>query len=143
MYLSENLPQRNRAGLVRGRVRESLRLSNRVSHQPKTLTYIRYVYTDTRNLLTESDLLTALQTMRSERSDGVILWGSSNDLNSRYDLFFFFCLICLIFFVSSLRSKCADFSYYLENTLGPVVQSFMPRYAVGDIQMNDSVLSLV
>lgn len=83
VYLSEKLPQRSRAGLVRGRVRESLRLSNRVSHQPKTLTYIRYVYTDTRRPLTESDLLTALQTMRSERSDGVILWGSSNDLNSR------------------------------------------------------------
>lgn len=83
VYLSEKLPQRSRAGLVRGRVRESLRLSKRVSHQPKTLTYIRYVYTDTRRVLTESDLLTALQTMRSERSDGVVLWGSSNDLNSR------------------------------------------------------------
>lgn len=75
----------NRLGLVEGRVRESFEMAKHVSsyHQPSILTYIRYAYTDTRNLLSEIDIYRSLEVMKSQKSNGAVLWGSSTDLNSK------------------------------------------------------------
>lgn len=72
-------------GLVKGRVRESFEMAKLVSsfQQPSILTYIRYAYTDTRNLLSEIDLNRSLKAMKSQKSNGAVLWGSSTDLNSK------------------------------------------------------------
>lgn len=85
VYLNEKLNPENRIGLVKGRVRESFEMAKLVSNfnQPSILTYIRYAYTDTRNLLSEMDLYKSLEAMKSQNSNGAVLWGSSTDLNSR------------------------------------------------------------
>lgn len=75
----------NRIGLVEGRVRESFEMAKYVSKYQQTyiLTYIRYAYTDTRNHLSEIDLYRSLEAMKSQQSNGAILWGSSSDLNTK------------------------------------------------------------
>lgn len=35
------------------------------------------------------------------------------------------------------RKKCVQFYEYLENTLGPVVSSFHPRFSVEEIKLSD------
>lgn len=86
VYLSEKLSQDKRSTMVRGRVREAKRVSNSVQgpNKPKILTYIRWVYTDTLKSLSEGDLLDALNAMQAEGSEGVVLWGSSFDLDTKF-----------------------------------------------------------
>lgn len=113
VYLRQKLSPSEREQLVRGRVREAVRVAQRtIGSKPrrKVLTYLRYVFTDTVKYLSESDWISALAAMKSTGSDGIILWGSSFDLNS--------------------RQKCSDFKTYLETTLGPVLSNLRPRSTV-------------
>ena len=43
--------------LVRGRVKEAVRVAKNVRQAPPVLTYIRYVYTDTLKFLTEVSII--------------------------------------------------------------------------------------
>ncbi len=52
MYLNEKLSENKRPNLVRGRVAEAVRMSKRVGGR-EVYVYIRYVYTDTKKLLSE------------------------------------------------------------------------------------------
>uniref|UniRef100_A0A182P9A8 Hyaluronidase n=1 Tax=Anopheles epiroticus TaxID=199890 RepID=A0A182P9A8_9DIPT len=99
VYLREKLSPSEREQLIRGRVREAVRVAQRSKPRRKVLTYLRYVYTDSIQYLTEST-----------GSDGIILWGSSFDLNT--------------------RQKCTSFKAYLDSTLGPVLSTLQPRYVV-------------
>ncbi|XP_052902328.1 hyaluronidase Tab y 2.0101-like [Anopheles moucheti] len=116
VYLRQKLSSSEREQLIRGRVREAVRVAQRtIGSKPrrKVLTYLRYVYTDTIQYLTESDWINALAAMKSTGSDGIILWGSSFDLNT--------------------RQKCTSFKAYLDSTLGPVLSSLQPRYVVENL----------
>ncbi|KXJ73024.1 hypothetical protein RP20_CCG016731 [Aedes albopictus] len=55
VYLREKLGAGDRIKLIRGRVKEAVRMARRANVQPKprVLTYIRYVYTDSIKYLTE------------------------------------------------------------------------------------------
>ncbi|XP_058054807.1 hyaluronidase Tab y 2.0101-like [Anopheles bellator] len=112
VYLREKLTPKERQMLIRGRVRESVRVGKRTSdHRArKVITYLRYVYIDSLKLLTESDWINAIEAMKSAGSQGIILWGSSFDLNS--------------------KQKCIDFKAYMDNTLGPILSSLQPSYTV-------------
>lgn len=83
VYMSEQMPVSYRVPMVKGRVAEAKKMSDSVDDGRKIYTYIRYCYTDTLNYLEESILIRAIKEMINEGSEGVILWGSSNDLNSR------------------------------------------------------------
>uniref|UniRef100_A0A182FPP5 Hyaluronidase n=1 Tax=Anopheles albimanus TaxID=7167 RepID=A0A182FPP5_ANOAL len=116
VYLRESLSPGEREQLIRGRVREAVRVAQRTigaKARRKVLTYLRYVYTDTIQYLTESDWINALAAMKSTGSDGIVLWGSSFDLNT--------------------RQECVNFKAYLESTLGPVLSSLQPRYMVENL----------
>nr|XP_040236476.2 hyaluronidase Tab y 2.0101-like [Anopheles coluzzii]XP_040236477.2 hyaluronidase Tab y 2.0101-like [Anopheles coluzzii]XP_040236478.2 hyaluronidase Tab y 2.0101-like [Anopheles coluzzii]XP_040236480.2 hyaluronidase Tab y 2.0101-like [Anopheles coluzzii]XP_040236481.2 hyaluronidase Tab y 2.0101-like [Anopheles coluzzii]XP_040236482.2 hyaluronidase Tab y 2.0101-like [Anopheles coluzzii]XP_040236483.2 hyaluronidase Tab y 2.0101-like [Anopheles coluzzii]XP_040236484.2 hyaluronidase Tab y 2.01 len=113
VYLREKLSPSEREQLIRGRVREAVRVAQRSKPRRKVLTYLRYVYTDSIQYLTESDWINALAAMKSTGSDGIILWGSSFDLNT--------------------RQKCSSFKAYLDSTLGPVLSTLQPRYIVKNI----------
>ncbi|XP_055620483.1 hyaluronidase-like isoform X2 [Toxorhynchites rutilus septentrionalis] len=121
VYLREKLSPGDRIKLVRGRVKEATRVAQRTKGQqkPRVLTYIRYVYTDSIKYLTESDWINALNAMKQFGSSGVILWGSSYDLNS--------------------RQKCIDFKTYLDSTLGPILHSLQQRYYVKGLRMADDL----
>ncbi|XP_049540426.1 hyaluronidase Tab y 2.0101-like [Anopheles darlingi] len=116
VYLRESLSPIEREQLIRGRVREAVRVAQRTigaTAKRKVLTYLRYVYTDTIQYLTESDWINALAAMKSTGSDGIVLWGSSFDLNT--------------------RQECVNFKAYLDSTLGPVLSSLQPRYMVENL----------
>uniref|UniRef100_A0A182KDZ7 Hyaluronidase n=1 Tax=Anopheles christyi TaxID=43041 RepID=A0A182KDZ7_9DIPT len=53
VYLREKLSSSEREQLIRGRVREAVRVAHRTKPKRKVLTYLRYVYTDTIQYLTE------------------------------------------------------------------------------------------
>ncbi|XP_062561105.1 hyaluronidase Tab y 2.0101-like [Armigeres subalbatus] len=112
VYLREKLGAGDRVKLIRGRVKEAIRVARRANAQPKprVLTYIRYVYTDSIKYLTEPDWINAFNAMKQFGSDGVILWGSSYDLNN--------------------KEKCLNFKSYMDTTLGPILQSLRQRYVV-------------
>ncbi|GAB0093057.1 Hyaluronidase [Sergentomyia squamirostris] len=115
VYLSESMAPNMRKSIVKGRVGEANRMARATHHRPRpqVLTYIRYVYTDTLNFLSQADLYDTFSVMEQKKSDG-ILWGSSFDLNS--------------------QTKCQQFRAYLEDQLGPILRLFTkPKYSVQGI----------
>lgn len=84
VYMSEEMPVNYRVPMVKGRVAEAKKMSAYARPgSGQIYTYIRYCYTDTRKDLEESILIQAIHEMIVEGSEGVILWGSSNDLNNK------------------------------------------------------------
>lgn len=107
MYMTEQIQPNDRVRMVRGRVKESIRLARRSSNpqKPKVIAYFRYVFTDTKKYLNEvsltfiflkcfdknfflniclqKDTYEALNMVKSIGGDGVVLWGSSFDLNTK------------------------------------------------------------
>lgn len=84
--MTEQMPPNVRTAMIRGRIRESIRLAwrSRNPDQKKVLAYHRYLFSDTRNLLNERETFDALNTIKASGANGVVLWGSSFDLNSRF-----------------------------------------------------------
>ncbi|XP_055378214.1 hyaluronidase Tab y 2.0101-like isoform X2 [Condylostylus longicornis] len=113
VYLNEDIPKSSRLPLVRGRVKEATRLANKFEDavsKPLIYVYHRYVYTDSFEFLPELETFEMFSTIKSLNADGVILWGSSNDLNS--------------------RMKCEKFIEYLKETLGPITSSLEGSFIV-------------
>lgn len=86
IYMSEQMNPNDRVKMVRGRLRESMRLSkrSRSAEKPKVIAYFRYVFTDTKRFIGQKDTYDAIQTVKNAGGDGVVLWGSSFDLNTKY-----------------------------------------------------------
>lgn len=85
VYITESMPASNRIPMVRGRVKEGLRVARQVfkKTKPKVFVYHRYVFTDTLNYIDERETFNILHEIKTVGADGVILWGSSYDLNSK------------------------------------------------------------
>lgn len=81
VYLQEKLTPAGRKNLVTGRVVEAKRMSRTVGNLP-VYVYIRYVYTDSLNLLSENDMINVFSIAKNRGAKGIILWGSSGDLKS-------------------------------------------------------------
>ncbi|KAJ6620944.1 Hyaluronidase Tab, partial [Pseudolycoriella hygida] len=115
VYMSENIPPKNRPSMVRGRVKESMRLSRNVkrSVKPSVIVYHRYKFTDSLNYLSEADNVGAIKAMKATGAEGVILWGAWNDINT--------------------KEKCIEFYDYLENVLGPSVSTFGRSYGEEEV----------
>lgn len=85
VYLNEQLLPSHRVPMIQGRIEEAMRMAKRVQNKikPKTLVYHRFNFADTLKYLSEVDQLNALSAIKQSGADGVILWGSSNDFNTR------------------------------------------------------------
>lgn len=85
VYITESMPVSNRIPMVRGRVKEAMRVARQVnrSTKPKVYVYHRYVFTDTLNYIDERETFNILHEIKNMEADGVILWGSSYDLDSK------------------------------------------------------------
>ncbi|XP_026668165.1 hyaluronidase-like [Ceratina calcarata] len=104
VYLRLSLTSGQRVGLVAGRVKEALRIAKQTSAgtRKKVLPYYWYKYQDQRDTyLNKADLEATLRKISDLGADGLIIWGSSNDINT--------------------KQKCLQFREYLNNDLGPVV----------------------
>lgn len=85
VYMSEQIRPEDRASMARGRVREAVRMAQRTraTNNARVIAYHRYVFTDTRKFVSEKDTFDVINAIKSTGADGMILWGSSFDLNSR------------------------------------------------------------
>ncbi|XP_014603296.1 PREDICTED: hyaluronidase [Polistes canadensis] len=100
VYVRHEQKPEERVYLVQGRIKEAVRISNNLEHSPSVLAYWWYVYQDKMDIyLSETDVEKTFQEIVTNGGDGIIIWGSSSDVNS--------------------LSKCKRLREYLLNTLGP------------------------
>ncbi|XP_055920408.1 hyaluronidase Tab y 2.0101-like [Eupeodes corollae] len=104
VYLQERIPPFNRIPFVRGRVSEALRVAKMSDEKvrPQVLVYHRYVFTDTLRQIDAATTFNIFQEIKQNGADGIVLWGSSYDLDT--------------------KAKCQQFQIYLKEKLGPAVR---------------------
>ncbi|XP_038217939.1 uncharacterized protein LOC119836628 [Zerene cesonia] len=100
VYSSQDLSSSELASLIQGRMREASRLRRRGT---PILPYFWYRYQDG-GFLREQDLSIALQSLYKSNASGVIIWGSSNDVNT--------------------VEKCNKLKRYVQTTLGPYIARY-------------------
>ena len=70
------------------------------------------------------------ETAKAFGANGIILWGSSSDLTTKYDFDYVFSL-CIYFYDSFIflliREKCMQFKTYLDTVLGPISKEFITK----------------
>lgn len=104
LYFGESLTADQRRQLMEGRVYEAVRVKNQFGENKRIYPYFWFVYRDTRNFMSEEDLLNAFSIFKSYGTDGMIIWGSSSDVNT--------------------KQKCKDLYNYIDTVLGPAIVKF-------------------
>lgn len=100
LYLKhKNMTEYDRLRFMQGRLDEA----NRIKEGKPVYPFIWFKYFDNKEFLKNSDMINALVVPRKMGSQGVIIWGSSNDVNT--------------------ERKCQNLLSYLHNTLGPAVKT--------------------
>nr|XP_023016548.1 hyaluronidase-like [Leptinotarsa decemlineata] len=99
------LTENEKVQMIQGRIEESRRIKKQFNRTSKIIPYFWYKYQDTNKFVTKTDLSNAFGVLSKSDIDGLVIWGSSNDVNS--------------------KQKCLDLYHYIDNTLGPLlVNSF-------------------
>ncbi|GBP03434.1 Hyaluronidase [Eumeta japonica] len=106
VYSSKSLTTQQLQQLIRGRIKEALRIN--VNKLP-ILPYFWFKYRDG-GFLSQKHLEAALQTLYRSSASGIIIWGSSNDVNTKV--------------------KCQNLLSYLNDTLGPSISKYTKRNKV-------------
>ncbi|KAK0095127.1 hypothetical protein PV326_009152 [Microctonus aethiopoides] len=102
VYLNSKLSGTEKLNLITGRIDESLRIIRRYNLKSEIVLYFWPKYQDNRRkYLIKEDVINGFKAMINHNADGTIIWGSSQDVNS--------------------RQKCEEFINYLHNILGPAV----------------------
>ncbi|KAL0123122.1 hypothetical protein PUN28_007629 [Cardiocondyla obscurior] len=110
VYLRKKIKEEDRVGFVKSRVSEALRVARRISFEQRTLPYFWFKYQDQRdNFLSKKDTENAFNTIASLGTDGLIIWGSSEDTNT--------------------EQKCKNLLKYANETLGPEIRRIKRLYA--------------
>ncbi|KAL1115807.1 hypothetical protein AAG570_006097, partial [Ranatra chinensis] len=98
LYLRERgLTHTSRERFMAGRLTEAMRVARGSPVYP----YIWYKYHDSRQFLDPDDMLSSIRVAREKGAAGVVVWGASNDVNT--------------------RAKCFALADYLDNVLGPAL----------------------
>ncbi|XP_072946309.1 uncharacterized protein [Epargyreus clarus] len=100
VYTSRDLSSNQLAALIRGRVREALRVRRKAS---PVLPYFWFRYREG-GYLSQADLSSALKALYNSNASGFIIWGSSNDVNT--------------------VDKCMKLHTYVQNVLGPAIAKY-------------------
>ncbi|KAJ6645442.1 Hyaluronidase Tab [Pseudolycoriella hygida] len=117
IYMLETMDPNDRPLMVKGRIKEAIRLSSNVNQsvKPLVIAYHRYKFPDTLQYLNESDNMGAFKAAKEAGADGIVVWGAWKDLNT--------------------IEKCLEFYNYLEDNLGP---SFLEPDETQKIQQSDA-----
>lgn len=119
IYFDTRLSAKEKTQMIEGRIIESYRIANSVknnTHIPKIIPYFWYKYHGGQKFLTkvkvfwrtkrkqtfvvlQEDVFNAFLTLSTSDVDAVVIWGSSNDVNT--------------------KAKCLDLYQYVDNVLGP------------------------
>ncbi|KAL3270895.1 hypothetical protein HHI36_021407 [Cryptolaemus montrouzieri] len=104
IYLSDKMSSKDKMELIEGRVNEAHRIVGYLGsgrHNPSILPYFWYKYQDSKRFMSKVDLKNSFSLLSNLRIDGVIIWGSSNDVNT--------------------KSKCLSLYNYINDVLGPIL----------------------
>ncbi|XP_043280698.1 hyaluronidase-like isoform X2 [Venturia canescens] len=102
VYLRSNMSRRDVIGLIRGRIKEAMRMAEKSKPRTKVLAYTWYKYHDKRDtFVTQEDLQSGIREIIDRGADGYVIWGSSSDLKT--------------------KEMCQQFRNYLNEVLGPAV----------------------
>ncbi|RZB39276.1 Glyco hydro 56, Piwi, PAZ and/or DUF1785 domain containing protein [Asbolus verrucosus] len=103
LYLSGGrLTPKEKMQMIEGRVNEAHRVAAYVktkTHEPKIVPYFWYKYHGGQTFLSKEDVFNSFLTLSTLDVDGVVIWGSSNDVNT--------------------KAKCLELYEYVDNVLGP------------------------
>ncbi|XP_075238495.1 hyaluronidase-like [Lycorma delicatula] len=127
MYLkSQGMTEASRAKFIMGRMEETNRISRKHSYIP-TYPYMWYKYRDVNRFLSRDDLMNSFEIPRRNGAVGAIIWGATNDVNS--------------------KEKCGAVYDYLQRILGPTVRlikkklrslsSFSEENDIRDMTLNE------
>ncbi|XP_051168365.1 hyaluronidase B-like [Leptopilina boulardi] len=102
VYLRKNLAESKRVDFIKERVNEAIRVAGNISPKPKVMPYLWYKYQDNSDIfLSKKDIEDGISEIANRGADGLVIWGSSYDLNN--------------------RTKCQKLKDYLIDILGPVI----------------------
>ncbi|KAI5712594.1 hypothetical protein M8J75_009692 [Diaphorina citri] len=100
LYVKQaNMTEFDRMRFMQGRLDET----NRIKAGKPVYPFIWFKYFDNKDFLKDSDMINALIIPKKMGTNGVIIWGSSHDVNT--------------------ERKCRSLLNYLHNTLGPAVKT--------------------
>lgn len=103
IYLhKKSFSEGKRAKLIKYRVLEGLRVAKLGPSKLKVLPYAYFKYKDTADFLSQEDMYNSLFKPREVGADGVIIWGSSKDVDT--------------------HKKCFQLNKYVDKVLGPLVE---------------------
>ncbi|KAJ8916657.1 hypothetical protein NQ315_000302 [Exocentrus adspersus] len=99
IYLGNlRLTANNKVEMVEGRIKEARRV---VQNGTKIIPYFWYKYHDTKQFVSKDDVFNVFTVLSTSVIDGVVLWGSSLDVNT--------------------KSKCLHLFQYIDDVLGPLL----------------------
>ncbi|CAG9858168.1 unnamed protein product [Phyllotreta striolata] len=89
--------------MIEGRINEAHRISEKFNIRPRIVPYYWFKYQDKhQQFVTKQDLFESFIALASFKIDGLVIWGSSNDVNT--------------------RKKCHELYHYIDNVLGPLIK---------------------
>ncbi|XP_022190087.1 hyaluronidase B isoform X2 [Nilaparvata lugens] len=107
LYLkNQGMTEEKRAKFMIGRMEEAYRLSHKGKFKP-VFPYTWYKYHDVNRFLSREDLINSLEIPKKKGSNGVIIWGATNDVNT--------------------KEKCLALLDYVDRILGPTVKIVKQR----------------
>ncbi|XP_057321990.1 hyaluronidase-like [Microplitis mediator] len=114
IYLRNSLSSTKRLELITKRLTEAARLNKKFPKRP-LLPYFSFKFHDQKDVyLKKKDLQSSFNSMIKNGADGHIIWGSSQDFDS--------------------REKCLKFKKYLNDTLGPATEKIKLSYHLSHVE---------
>nr|QHB21608.1 venom hyaluronidase 1 [Platymeris rhadamanthus] len=118
VYLQQKiLNEGKRAKLIEYRVLEGKRIATMGRSQLLLLPYTYYKYTDTLTFLSQGDMKSNILEPKKAGADGIIIWGSSADVNT--------------------KKKCNQLHDYIEKVIGPIMKSMGKQESKDDKKQNE------
>ncbi|KAG5879499.1 hypothetical protein JTB14_004725 [Gonioctena quinquepunctata] len=102
IYLDNlRLTESDKIQMIEGRMDESHRIMKQIRKKTQLIPYFWYKYHDTNEFVTKNDLFNTFVVLSRSNIGGLVIWGSSNDVNTKH--------------------KCVDLFHYIDNILGPLL----------------------
>ncbi|VEN47085.1 unnamed protein product [Callosobruchus maculatus] len=105
LYLSFKDSVNDKVKMVEGRMEESKRIVKNIPQHKNIIPYFWYKYHDMKEFVSKEDVFSIFTVLSSYSLDGLVIWGSSSDVNT--------------------KGKCIELYHYINEILGPsLVHSF-------------------
>ncbi|CAH2007612.1 unnamed protein product [Acanthoscelides obtectus] len=83
LYLSNKDSIKDKVKMVEGRIEETKRIVKHLEKHKNIMPYFWYKYHDAKDFLSKEDIFSIFTVLSSYYLDGLVIWGSSNDVNTK------------------------------------------------------------